>query len=115
MKIFINRTEMKINFENNQTIRELEKILPIEVKMNELNSNEKFAYLTTDLPTFPISVNSISAGDMMLFGSNCLVIFYKSFTTSYQYTPIGHIDNVDTLKRIFEDDFQTELLISLLK
>ena len=29
----------------------------------------------------------------MLFGNSCLVIFYKSFTTSYSYTKIGHIEN----------------------
>lgn len=29
----------------------------------------------------------------MLFGSDCLVVFYQSFDTSYSYTKIGHIDN----------------------
>ena len=33
----------------------------------------------------------------MLFGNNCLVIFYESFDTSYSYTKIGHIDNLDDL------------------
>ena len=33
----------------------------------------------------------------MLFGNNCLVIFYESFDTSYSYTKIGHIDNLDNL------------------
>ena len=33
----------------------------------------------------------------MLYGNNCLVIFYKSFDTSYSYTKIGHIDNLDNL------------------
>ncbi len=33
----------------------------------------------------------------MLFGDNCLVIFYKSFETEYSYTKIGHIENLPDL------------------
>lgn len=33
----------------------------------------------------------------MLYGSSCLVLFYDSFSTSYSYTPIGHIDDADGL------------------
>ena len=40
---------------------------------------------------------NINAGDLMLYGSNCLVIFYESFSTSYSYTKIGHIDNPEGL------------------
>jgi len=40
-----------------------------------------------------VTVKNIKKGDIMLFGNNCLVIFYKSFKTSYSYTKIGHIEN----------------------
>ena len=33
----------------------------------------------------------------MLFGNNCLVVFYKSFNTNYNYTKIGTIDNKEVL------------------
>jgi hypothetical protein len=33
----------------------------------------------------------------MLFGDNCLVIFYVSFDTGYSYLKIGHIDNLPEL------------------
>lgn len=33
----------------------------------------------------------------MIYGNDCLVIFYKSFTSSYSYTKIGHIDNLSDL------------------
>ena len=65
--------------------------------MNELNGNEKYVYLDNKLPTSPYNPKRINAGDVMLYGNNCLVIFYKSFDTSYSYTKIGHIDNLPDL------------------
>ena len=35
--------------------------------------------------------SKINAGDLMLYSSNTIVLFYKTFDTSYSYTPIGKI------------------------
>ena len=35
----------------------------------------------------------------MLYGSDCLVVFYKSFNTSYEYTKVGRITNTKGLKK----------------
>ena len=77
--------------------KELIKILPQELTMDELNGNEKYAYLNDELPTNTYNPKHINAGDVMLYGNNCLVIFYKSFDTPYNYTKIGHIDNLPNL------------------
>ena len=71
--------------------------LPQEFRMKELNGNEKYIYLDTSFPTNSFNPQRILKGDIMLYGDNCLVIFYKSFDTPYSYTKIGHIDNLPDL------------------
>lgn len=73
-------------------------MLPLTIEMKELNGNEKYCYLDKTIPTEASLVGGISKGDIMLWGSDCLVVFYKSFTTSYSYTRIGHIENPDGLE-----------------
>ena len=97
MKAIINDNEYIINLEDNETAKSFINILPKELIMNELNGNEKYIYLDTTLPTNEFNPKKINAGDVMLYGNNCLVIFYKSFDTTYSYTKIGHIDNLDDL------------------
>ena len=65
--------------------------------MNELNGNEKYAYLDITLPINSSNPKKINRGDVMLYNDNCIVIFYKSFDTSYSYTKIGNIDNLPDL------------------
>ena len=97
IKVIINDIEYNINLEENETAKEFIKMLPKEYTMNELNGNEKYTYLDKSLPTDSYNPNQINKGDVMLFGDNCLVIFYKTFNTNYSYTKIGHIDNLQDL------------------
>ena len=86
-------------FYDNDTANALLKSMPVKYKMSELNGNEKYRYLNKDYPTNEKKVKKIKAGDIMLFGSDCLVVFYKSFTTSYEYTRVGRVTNVTGLKK----------------
>ena len=97
VKAIINGKEYTIDLEDNETANTFVSILPQEFNMNELNGNEKYTYLDNELPTSSYSPKRINAGDVMLYGNNCLVIFYKSFDTSYSYTKIGHINNLPDL------------------
>ena len=93
----LNNEKLEINLEENSTTSALVKLLPLDITMNDLNKNEKYAYLDESLPTNTYSPKHIEAGDVMLFGDNCLVIFYESFDTSYSYSKIGHINNLPSL------------------
>ena len=97
VKMFIDDKEYTIDLEDNETANSFASLLPQEFEMNELNGNEKYVYLDNTLPTSSYSPKRINAGDVMLYGNNCLVVFYKSFDTSYSYTKIGHINNLPDL------------------
>ena len=84
--------------EQNSTAEAFRALLPLTLEMQELNGNEKYHYLSQSLPTNRTKVGTIHAGDIMLYGDNCVVVFYETFTTSYSYSPIGHITNPEGLK-----------------
>lgn len=71
--------------------------LPLSVTMQELNGNEKYYNLPESLPTDAQRPGSIQAGDLMLYGTDCLVLFYEDFSTSYSYTRLGALDNPEGL------------------
>ena len=97
VKIVIDEKEFIIDLEDNETVKSFINMLPLELNMKELNGNEKYVYLDKSLPTNSYNPKHIEKGDVMIYGNNCLVIFYKSFDTSYSYTKIGHINNLENL------------------
>lgn len=100
ININIDGTNYRAILEDNETVKSLIAKLPLKITMNELNGNEKYYYLDESLPNNPKRVNKIEVGDIMLYGSDCLVIFYDNFKTPYSYTKIGKIENPDSLKEL---------------
>lgn len=98
IRVTIDGKNYSARLDTNDTAQSFARLLPQEFNMNELNGNEKYVYLDNTLPTDSYNPKHIEAGDIMLYNNNCLVIFYKSFDTSYSYTKIGHIDNLDNLE-----------------
>ena len=97
INVSINSKKYNATIENNETTKTFISQLPQAFNMNELNGNEKYVYMDTSLPTNSISPKHIKKGDIMLYGDNCLVLFYQSFDTDYRYTKIGHIDHLPDL------------------
>ena len=88
-----------LTLENNAAAAAFREMLPLTLDMKELNGNEKYCYLDSGLPSSSESVGTIENGDFMLFGSDCLVLFYDSFSTGYTYTRLGRIDDPAGLAR----------------
>jgi len=97
MKITIGSAVFTATLNDNPTVTEFKKMLPLTINMSELNGNEKFYYFSSTLPTNAAAGGSIQAGDLMLYGNNCLMVFYENFQTSYSYTRIGRIVNTSGL------------------
>lgn len=82
-----------VTLADNESARELAELFPLTLNMSELNGNEKFFYLDSELPTDPYQPGQINEGDLMLYGNNCLVLFYESFSSGYSYTRLGRVDD----------------------
>ena len=100
IKIFIGEKVFDAILENNPSTQEFIKKLPLEVDMTELNGNEKYYKFGEKFPSNDKKIGEIRVGDLMLYDSSYLVIFYKNFSTSYKYTRLGKIENPADLEKI---------------
>lgn len=98
MNVEINGHIFEAELYEGETAAAFASLLPLRLYMQELNGNEKHHYLSSLLPNSPEMVGFIQAGDIMLFGSSCVVLFYDSFDTTYSYTRIGRIKDPTGLK-----------------
>ena len=99
MQMKIGDKAYSVVLNNNNTTKALRELLPMTVTMAEFNGNEKYYLLHNSLPSRPEHIGQIKSGDVMLFGDDSLVVFYKDFKTTYSYTRIGHIENAADLEQ----------------
>lgn len=96
--VSVGQQTFKLNLFENETTKAIIKKLPLTLDMNELGGNEKYFHFSTTLPTHSFNPKMIHTGDVMLWGSNSLVLFYQTFSTSYAYTKIGYIEDTTHLE-----------------
>ncbi len=97
IKIIVGNKIFDAILENNDAAQNFYKMLPLEITMNELNGNEKYHRLGKNLPSNDKRVGTINAGDLMLWSSNTVVLFYENFSSGYSYTRLGKILNAENL------------------
>lgn len=98
LRITVGAASFTVTLYDNAAVAVFRTMLPMTINMKEMNGNEKLYYLPGRLPTAASYPATIHAGDLMLWGSDCLVLFYKSFSTSYNYTRLGRVDDAAGLE-----------------
>lgn len=83
----------------NNTAKAFKEMLPLTLHMTEMNGDEKYDDLPKNLPTNASNPGTTQEGDLMLFGSTTLVLFYQTRATSYRYTKLGSVDDVTGLAK----------------
>ncbi|MBD0364800.1 MAG: cyclophilin-like fold protein [Bacteroidota bacterium] len=97
VKITVGQIVFTATLFDNATAAAFKSRLPMTINMIELNGNEKYFNLPGNLPTNASNPETIQSGDWMLYGANTLVLFYKTFSTSYSYTRLGRINDTTGL------------------
>lgn len=97
IKITVGTSTFTAKLADHESANVFKSLLPLTIIMNELHGNEKYSRLQKNLPTSPLNTDTIHTGDLMLWGSDTLVLFYRTFSASYSYTKLGHIDDTKGL------------------
>jgi hypothetical protein len=82
---------------DNATAKAFVEMLPLSMNMTDHLRNEKYYDLPNSLPTDTFRPGTIRTGDILLWGARTLVLFYKTFSSSYSYTRIGCVDDTTGL------------------
>ena len=91
MWITVGSQRFAVTLEDNATAQAFVRLLPTTFEMSDLNGNEKHVTLPRPLPANATRPGTIRAGDVMLYASDTLVVFYETFSSRYSYTRIGRV------------------------
>src|SRR4051812_13993683 len=79
MWMTIGERRFAITLADTTAARAFTALLPLRLDMSDLNDNEKKASLPRALPTSETRPGTIRSGDLMLYGTRTLVVFYSTF------------------------------------
>jgi hypothetical protein len=103
IRVQIGEKSFTARMEDNETARAFSVMLPLKLEMRDLNDNEKVIELPKRLPGEVTSPGTIREGDLMIWSSRSLVLFYKTFSSSYSYFRLGRIEDTAGLVQAVGD------------
>lgn len=89
MKLLIDDQEVNITWENNDSVKALNDIKPLNIEMHRYGGFEQVGPIGQNIVSDDINITTIP-GDVVLYSSNQIVIFFGS--NSWDYTKLGHIN-----------------------
>jgi hypothetical protein len=115
LKIFINDEEIQVIWEENESVEALKNLAedkPIIIDMSMYGDFEQVGSIGQSIPKNDKQMTT-SAGDIVLYSGNQLVVFYGS--NSWAYTKLGHIENTsaeEMKKRLGSGDVNVTISIT---
>lgn len=93
LQMMIGSTPVSVDWEDNESVQSLKKLCknqPLTIQMSMYGGFEQVGSIGTDLPRNDVQTTT-SAGDIVLYSGNQMVVFYGS--NSWSYTRLGHISD----------------------
>lgn len=89
MNLAIDETKVDVTWEDNASVKALEKALPLSIDMHRYGGFEQVGSIGRTLPSEDQRITT-NPGDIVLYASNQIVVFFGSNT--WEYTRLGHLD-----------------------
>ena len=90
MKLYIDNQNLEVIWEDNDSIKELKKLLPLTINMHEYGDFEQTGNIGSNITRNDKQMDVIP-GDIVLYNGNAISVFYAP--SSWSYTKLGHIQN----------------------
>lgn len=94
LSMYIDDTKVSVSWLDNESVAKLKEMAqesPVVINMSRYGGFEQVGSIGTTLPSNDVQMTT-SPGDIVLYSSNQLVVFYGS--NSWAYTKLGHIENM---------------------
>ena len=94
LSMYIDDTKVSVAWLDNESVAKLKEMAqenPVVINMSRYGGFEQVGSIGTTLPSNDVQMTT-SPGDIVLYSSNQLVVFYGS--NSWAYTKLGHIENM---------------------
>ena len=102
MKLKVDNTELDVTWEDNSSVKALDELGELNISMHRYGGFEQVGSIGHTLVSNDIQMTT-NPGDIVLYSSNQLVIFFGS--NSWSYTKLGHINmNQNELNHLLDKE-----------